>query len=210
MTLKEFYERIIENKVKLEDFLSLLLILAAKENKLTELITTIPELEKVLSKIKDSNVLKNYNGVTLLNLDVFNSSKYYRMLNSKVEKPMDTTKLFYEIGILWRGKIGVGKNGGKYVLYDKVNTEKNLIEFIQENSDISFEVIIEANKEFLNGLVYDKNGAYMYTPKCSTFIKGNESSSYLIEFCYNIINKKSEETNKITVNNSSDAYSRDL
>lgn len=202
MNIKEFYEKIIEHRVEMTTYYKLVIITAIKEKKLSELLQTLKPLEKVVQQLKEEGVITYLNKRWMLSTIKYEQSNYFSILD-KIENAMPFSQFANKFFMQWRGKMGISK-GKRYPLLDKKAAEKALFEFAQEESEIPLTVILKANEEFLETLKRDSSGNLEYAPKCSTFIKGNNSSGYLIEYCYNIIERRKEQSTINKVNTGAD------
>jgi hypothetical protein len=187
--ISKLYEKISEYNVDLNTFYKLFIIMAVRLGKYDDLIKNIPKLKTVVEKLFDEGILFRVQGILSINIRNYNKSKYKQILE-KHEVLMDFDTLFSTISKLWRGKRGVGSNNMRYMLFDSTKSRQMLAKFIEENTDVSYDVILKANEEFLAQLEITDTTDYKAAPKCSTFITGNERNGYLIEYCYNIMNRQ--------------------
>jgi len=150
-------------------------------------------LDKVINELKEEKVITIHNTVNKES----NAYKYYFNEEDKLE--FDSIKVAQALLTLFTGKIGCSKSNGRVDMYDLVAKKSEVIAAIEDfhklYEDYTIEEIIGATSMFFN-MREKTDGAYLYAPKITTYIKGSDKKSYLPSYIemYRLTNKSTTQT----------------
>jgi len=145
-------------------------------------------IDKVVEELKQEKVLDNKGRI------LKKSPSYLKYIEEEISKEIDIKRLTRKLIGIFAGKKG-SAGGRHYILLSTtMEVSKALIKFLADNDEVTEEEIIEATKLYFT-MNEGINGVYKYAPKIHTFITGNESKAYLINYIMQI--RGDTKTNKV-------------
>ncbi len=147
-------------------------------------------IEKVVGELKQEKVL-DVRGRLMKQ-----STKYKQYIEEDISNEVDIKRLTKKLIKIFAGKKGVA-GGRRYILLSTpAETTRALVKFIADNDDVTEEDIVKATKLFFD-MQDGENNIYKYAPKIHTFITGNESKAYLLNYVMQIKGEDGESNRKV-------------